>query len=427
MTPPESRPAHVYVGAEADGPSTDTSKISLSGWRRVTIGEIAVVGSGSTPDRTKDEFWNGDIPWITTGEINYGVVEDSEEKVTHKAIEYGLRLFPAGSILMAMYGQGATRGRIAELGIQAAINQNSCAIICNSEVVSKYIYYFLENNYNFIRGLSNGGGQHNLNNGIVRELEILLPPLPEQRKIAAILSTWDDSLSTLTRLIAAKRQQKRALAEQLLTGQRRLNGFEGEWETLRFGDVFIRITRRNIEGNEHALTISGTHGLIDQREFFNKRVAASDLSGYYLIRRGEFAYNKSYSAGYDFGAIKRLNLYSSGVVSTLYICFALNRADADSNFYEQFFEANLLNEGISGIAQEGARNHGLLNVSVKDFFELDLPFPPPPEQRAIAAVLSTLDDEISALDRLQASVQEQKRGLMDALLTGRVRVNVEDA
>ncbi|MFC3833331.1 MULTISPECIES: restriction endonuclease subunit S [Deinococcus] len=258
------------------------------------------------------------------------------------------------------------------------------------------------------------------------DLELYFPPLPEQRRIASILSQWDDSLSILSQLIEAKRQQKRGLAELLLTGKRRLPGFADEWAEMTMGSVFARVTRKNTEGNDHALTISGIHGLIDQREFFNKRVAANDLSGYYLLRRGEFAYNKSYSTGYDYGAIKRLNRYDAGVVSTLYICFALKREDAVSDFYEHYFEANLLNEGIAGIAQEGARNHGLLNVSVVDFFELPLPFPPPSEQQAIASVLSTLDTEIASLDALKAKVAEQKRGLMDALLTGRVRVKVEE-
>ena len=290
------------------------------------------------------------------------------------------------------------------------------------------LYYLLsENSQKSLKFEATGSTVANIRIPKLKAFPILLPPLPEQRKIAAILSTWDDSLATLTCLLAAKRQQKRGLAEALLTGKKRLPGFAGEWEEKKLGEVFTRITRKNTEGNEHALTISGTLGLIDQREFFNKRVAAADLSGYYLIRRGEFAYNKSYSTGYDFGAIKRLNRYDAGVVSTLYICFALTKEDAVSDFYEHFFEAGLLNEGISGIAQEGARNHGLLNVSAKEFFELTIPFPLPDEQQAIASILSTLDGEIASLERLRGKVQEQKRGLMDELLTGRVRVKVEEA
>lgn len=396
------------------------------GWQVVTIGEVAQVSSGSTPDRSKPEFWLSEFPWITTGEINYQIIYDSQEKVSFAALENGLKTFKVGTVLMAMYGQGNTRGRVAQLGIDAAINQNACGIFSDVPETNRFIYFSLESRYDFIRGLSNGGGQNNINNGIVKKIPLLLPPLPEQRKIAAILSTWDDALAMLGQLLEAKRQQKRGLAEALLTGQTRLKGFAGKWEEKRLGDVFTRVTRKNTEGNEHALTISGTLGLIDQREFFNKRVAAADLSGYYLIRRGEFAYNKSYSAGYAYGAIKRLNRYDAGVVSTLYVCFALTQADANSDFYEQFFEAGLLNEGISGIAQEGARNHGLLNVSAKDFFELPIVVPAPAEQKAIASVLLTLDAEIASLEALRGKVQQQKRGLMDELLTGRVRVKMEE-
>ena len=113
------------------------------------------------------------------------------------------------------------------------------------------------------------------------------------------------------------------------------------------------------------------------------------------------------------------------MVSTLYVCFALKNPETLSDFYEHYFNANLMNDGISGIAQEGARNHGLLNVSVKEFFELDIVLPPFPEQQAIASILSTLDDEITMLSALKAKVQEQKRGLMDLLLTGKVRVKLE--
>jgi type I restriction enzyme, S subunit len=397
------------------------------GWAQRSIGEVASVASGSTPDRKKTDFWGGTIPWVTTGEINSSDIWDTKEKVTETALkESAIRLFPRNGLLLAMYGQGATRGRVARLKIDATTNQACAYIKSNDETNLEYLYQFFLSQYENLREMGHGGNQKNLNGQIIKQFPILVPPLSEQHKIAAILSTWDDSLSILTRLIDTKRQQKRALAEQLLTGKRRLKGFQGEWETLRFGDVFERVSRKNIERNDNVLTISGVHGLISQKEIFNKRIAATDVVGYYLLKRGEFAYNKSYSAGYDFGAIKRLNRYESGVVSTLYICFALKRSGAAGDFFEHFFDANLLNEGISGIAQEGARNHGLLNVSVVDFFELDVPFPPPAEQKAISSILSALDTEIDLLTRQQAKVQEQKRGLMDLLLTGKVRVKVPE-
>lgn len=214
------------------------------------------------------------------------------------------------------------------------------------------------------------------------------PPLEEQRKIADILSAWDEAIEQGTRLLKLKRERKRGLMRQLLTGKVRFKEFEGlEWHLRRFGDVFKRVTRKNSVGNTNALTISGTLGLISQTEFFNKRVASEDVGGYYLLNRGEFAYNKSYSNGYPMGAMKRLDRYDQGVLSTLYICFAAASPTADSNFFAHYFESGLFNREISLIAQEGARNHGLLNVSTVDFFKTSIPLPPLLEQRKIAAVL----------------------------------------
>jgi type I restriction enzyme, S subunit len=149
--------------------------------------------------------------------------------------------------------------------------------------------------------------------------------------------------------------------------------------------------------------------LINQREIFNKRIASVDASNYYLIYKNEFAYNKSYSIGYDFGAIKRLERYEKGIVSSLYICFGLKNPNADGDFYKQYFDSNFLNQGISEIAQEGARNHGLLNIAVGDFLDLDIPLPPLEEQIRIAEVLTTLDTELEGLRGQLERIKMQKK------------------
>ena len=402
------------------------------GWREVKLGDVLQVLKDGT-HFSPQEFLDEGRKYITSKNIRFGYMDLSDiqyvSEEVHAKIYKGSPV-KKGDVLLTK--DGANTGNVAINNLEEEFSLLSSVAILRGRgdsLQNEYLFQHLMSpkTQNFIQGDMAGQAITRLTLQKIGRFPLLLPPLPEQRKIASILSTWDDSLATLTNLLAAKRQQKRGLAEALLTGKKRLPGFEGEWEAKRLGEVFTRITRKNTEGNEHALTISGTLGLIDQREFFNKRVAAADLSGYYLIRRGEFAYNKSYSAGYAYGAIKRLNRYDAGVVSTLYICFALTQADANSDFYEQFFEAGLLNEGISGIAQEGARNHGLLNVSAKDFFELPIVVPAPAEQKAIASILSTLDGEIASLEALKAKVQEQKRGLMDELLTGRVRVAVNDA
>ena len=189
-----------------------------------------------------------------------------------------------------------------------------------------------------------------------------------------------------------------------------------DWGEVRFHDMFSRVVQKNKEGNTNVLTISAQYGLINQNDFFNKTVASDDKSNYYLMKKGEFAYNKSYSNGYPFGALKRLDFYDKGIVSPLYICFAANENNKCPDFYVHYFEAGLINKEIQAFAQEGARNHGLLNISVDDFFNSNLLNPPIGEQKKIAEILATQDKVIELKEKLIAEKQSQKKYLMSVLL-----------
>ena len=157
----------------------------------------------------------------------------------------------------------------------------------------------------------------------------------------------------------------------------RFKGYQEEWEQRKLGDLVDRVTRKNQDlVSELPLTISAQYGLIDQNEFFDKRVASKDVSGYYLIENGEFAYNKSTSTDAPWGAIKRLDRYENGVLSTLYIVFGIKENNpVDSDFLVSYYSTNLWHKGIHEIAAEGARNHGLLNIAPADFFETKLMIP----------------------------------------------------
>ena len=157
------------------------------------------------------------------------------------------------------------------------------------------------------------------------------------------------------------------------------------------------------------MTISAQYGLINQEEFFKKGIASEDKSNYYLMYSGEFAYNKSYSNGYPFGAIKRLSLYDKGVVSPLYICFFANKDNTCPEFYQHYFEGGKLNSEIHAIAQEGARNHGLLNISVEDFFYTHIIVPPIEEQKKIADILSSQDKVIELCERKLEQLKRMKK------------------
>ena len=287
-----------------------------------------------------------------------------------------------------------------------------------------YLVAYLESlNY---EKFNSGSAQPKLNKQICAAIPVLLPPLSEQRKVAEILFAWDRAIETVEALIANARTQKQALMQVLLTGKMRLPGFSGEWHWVTFSDVFERVREKNEVGNTNVLTISAQHGLISQVEYFNKSVASDDVRGYTLLRRGDFAYNKSYSDGYPMGAFKPLERYDSGIVSSLYICFRLASAEHDHDFFRHYFEAGLFNQEVAAIAQEGARNHGLLNVSVVDFFDTSLHAPSCEEQAAIAHVINEAESIQRGLEAQLAAFRQEKAALIQQLLTGKRRVKVED-
>ena len=251
----------------------------------------------------------------------------------------------------------------------------------------------------------------------------ILPTIAEQQKISTILAIQDKVIELKEKRLAEKQRQKKYLMQQLLTGKKRLPGFSGEWKATRLRNIVKRHTKRNTIGNTNVLTISAQYGLINQAEFFNKAVASDDKSNYFLLQKGDFAYNKSYSNGYPFGAIKRLTRYGVGIVSPLYICFRIKDGSVSGKYLEQYFEAGLMNHEIQAFAQEGARNHGLLNIAVDDFFNSKILLPLLKEQAAIAEVLSAADHEIELLRQDIEQEKQKKKALMQLLLTGIVRVN----
>jgi type I restriction enzyme S subunit len=390
-------------------------------WEVKKLGEIANISSGGTPLREKKEYWDGDIPWVTTALLNNPIIDFAEEYITKEGFQNSAaKLLPKGTLLMAMYGQGQTRGKVSRLMIEATTNQ-ACASLSISDCLTDYIYYQLDNNYESIRNLSNDGSQKNLSLDLIKGILILLPPLPEQQKIAEILSIWDRAIDAQTQLIASLQTRKRALMQQLLTGKKRLKGFSGKWEMVELGKIFIEIADYNDNKGHTVMTISSKYGLVSQKEKFDKIIAGDSLNKYTLIRDGDFAYNKGNSKLYEMGCIFQLKHIPSALVPFVYICFRAKR-DICSEFYKHWFVNHGLDRQLKRIITSGARSDGLLNVNSNDFFLLALPLPPLTEQTAIAEILSAADKEIAFAQEKLAKMKEQKKGLMQVLLTGKRRV-----
>jgi type I restriction enzyme, S subunit len=395
------------------------------GWKRKSLGEIADISSGSTPLRQKDEYWNqGTIPWVTTGEIDYQIIESAKEKITELALkECSLKIYDQGTILMAMYGQGITRGRIALLGINAATNQACCAISVNSSANTKFIYFQLEHLYSEIRKLGHGGNQQNLNGQIIKQIPIMFPPLLEQCRIAEVLGVWDESIDLLEKLIGRVRSRKQGLMQQLLTGKKRFKEFEGsEWKKVsleKIADINPRSHPTNLQclGEFVEMVSVSESGQL-------KNIAHIDLatstSGYTAFINGDTLVAKITPCfengkgalieglqGIGFGSTEFFVLRAKLEIVPIYLYY-LTRT------YDFGMRGKAMMQGSGG--QQRVPSDFIRQFAVK--------LPSLPEQEKIAAVLSAADEEISTLEKQLATYQQQKLGLMQQLLTGKIRVGM---
>lgn len=206
----------------------------------------------------------------------------------------------------------------------------------------------------------------------------------------------------------------------------RFKEFADDYITVELSTIVDRVKRKN-KNNEtdRPLTIASLEGLVDQRTYFDKPIASKDMSGYYLIKNGEFAYNKSYSKGYPVGSIKRLEKYESGALSTLYICFALkNNSGINSDYLKQYFESPLWHEKVKNICAEGARNHGLLNVIPDEFYAVEHNLAPTTlEQGKIASFLGKIDLRIEKQKEIVDSVTKIKNSIISQIFDGTLRID----
>ena len=254
--------------------------------------------------------------------------------------------------------------------------------------------------------------------------EVSLPSLEEQRKIGKLFDTLDNLITLHQRKFEKLTNVKKSMLEKMFPQngssypEIRFKGFTDPWEQRKLGELVDRVVRKNTN-NESTLplTISAQYGLVDQITYFNNRVASRDVSNYYLVLNGEFAYNKSTSDGYPFGAVKRLDLYEKGVLSTLYIVFAPKKEQQiDSDYLTVFFDTDRWHKGVAERAAEGARNHGLLNISAEDFFDIDLSVPKDiVEQKQIGAFIRQLDNLITLHQRELEKLQNIKKSMLEKM------------
>ena len=406
-------------------------------WKATTFGEVMTgFSSGATPYRANKHYYVGDINWVTSGELNYNLISQTIEHISKEAQKRtNLKLLPEGTFLMAITGLEAagTRGSCAILGVEATTNQSCMALFPTKELTTQYLfYYYVLYGDALAFQFCQGTKQQSYTGSIVKRLPIALPPVSEQKLITKALGEMDALLAAQRARLAKQRAVKQGLLQGLLSGEMRLPGFAGEWE-VRALNVEIEALNSGISvnsetndgmstGYENCIlkTSCVANGVFKPWEA--KTIVARDLgraklnpkAGSIIISRmntpdlvGESGYvDKDYPHLFVPDRLWQTKFFARSKVNTRWLAFVFAGKEIRTKLRESA-------TGTSG---------SMKNLSKPAFLSILVAFPSPDEQRAIADVLTEADAHLAALEAEHAKTQLLKQGMMQNLLTGKIRL-----
>ncbi|EJT4733694.1 restriction endonuclease subunit S [Listeria monocytogenes] len=348
-------------------------------WEQRKLGEESDVRDG-THDSPK--YVNTGHPLVTSKNLkDFGLdfsgvsfISDEDFESINKRSKVDV-----GDILFGMIG---TIGTPVQLIRKDFAIKNVALIKEKKNILNRFLIHLLKSAVfdRYIENENTGGTQKFLSLSKIRNFCFLSPKLEEQDQISLFFKQLDNAIALHQRKLDTLKLMKKGFLQQMFPNNDeeipkvRFADFDGMWKQRKLNSITEKITRKNKElESTLPLTISAQDGLIDQNEYFNKIIASRNIRGYFLVKNGEFAYNKSYSKGYPWGVVKRLDNYNMGVLSTLYIIFKPVKINSD--FLTKYFDSTYWYRAVSQFATEGARNHGLLNIAASDFFEIELNIP----------------------------------------------------
>ena len=430
MTPEiKQRIDQVCRGEVPEGYQRTILGIEPRSWNKSRIDKICRLSSCSTPRRDAVENFNGDILWVTSGELKRRTIWDTREKISETAVVNShLEIYDPGTVVIAIYGLEAAgiRGTVSIIGKQCTISQACMAFTEFKGVDNEFFYYWYLNNGQVI-GLryAQGTKQQNLSTDIVGSFPICFPSQGEQQRIAAILTTQDKVIELKERRLAEKQRQKKYLMQQLLTGKKRLPGFSEEWKIKPLKKLTEKQKKKN-HGFQYRLVLSNSaqHGIVSQDQEFDKEIANEErIDGYYVVIPGAFVYNPRISVTAPCGPINVNETGETGIMSPLYTVFTISSPQISQDFLKYYFQSSCWYKYVKGVANYGAR-HDRISISDGDFFDMPIPLPTKEEQSYIAKVLSASNREIELLQQDIEQEKQKKKALMQLLLKGIVRVKI---
>lgn len=386
-------------------------------WELKKLGKIAKVSSGGTPSRAQSNYWNGNIPWVSTTLIDFNTILESNEFITNDGLaNSSAKLFPKGTLLMAMYGQGKTRGKVAILGIEATTNQACGAIVPNNDKLNElFLFQNLAGRYDEIRDLSNQGGQENLSGEIIKNILITLPTLPEQQKIVTFLTAVDEKLQALKQKKNLLEQYKKGVMQKIFSQELRFKDDNGnafaDWEEKKLGEILEEKNEKTKASGQHRILSSTTRGIFNQDEYFTRDIASKDNTGYKILRKFQLVFSPQ---NLWLGNINVNMNFEIGIVSPSYKIFSFIKKFTTAEYCEYFL---LTPEMMFEYEQSSVQGASVVrrNLDLDKFLNIEFNLPTIEEQTKIATFLSTIDEKINQCQAQITNTEVWKKGLLQGM------------
>ncbi len=388
------------------------------GWSVKKLKDVANVITGSTPPTSDLTNYGTEYLFVSPVDIkdNVKFINNTVTKLSFKGHSLG-RVVSAGSPLFVCIG--STIGKIAIAGQTLTTNQQINSCIVNNQNDNEFLYYVLLFNANKIRQLAGEQAVPIINKSTFEKISFIFPPLPEQEKIAEILGTWDEAIEKLSSLIEQKKLLKKGLMQRLLTGKYRLKGFSSPWSEVRLGDILHENNERTIVQNQHTVLSVTKNGICSQSEYFDKQIASENNIGYKVLHK----YNVVFSPMNLWMGSLGFSEYDVGIVSPAYKIFTINPQYGVFNFLKYFMICpKMIN--LYAVNSEMGASVVRRNLDLQSLLSSKIVIPDLAEQRAITEILSKADEEIELLNKKLEAFKQEKKALIQKLLTGQTRVKV---
>lgn len=394
-------------------------------WKRSTLGDLALFSKGS--GYSKSDICKEGTPVILYGRMYTKYQSVFDEIDTFVNPKDNSVVSKGGEVIIPGSGESSEDISLAAMvKNEGVILGGDLNILKFNQKVNDPAFMSMAITYSPTRAelssYSQGKTVVHLRNSEIAKGTIRYPDILEQNTIVNYVLSLDAQISASTSRLDSLKQMKAASLQAMFPQEGetvpkvRFKGFEGEWKKVKLNTFAKRIMRKNSNFESSlALTIASANGLVSQAEYFNNLVVGSNIQNYYLLKKGEFAYNKSYSNGYPFGSVKRLDRYEQGILSTLYIVFSIDNS-VSSDYITHFFDTTLWHKEIAERAEEGARNHGLLNIATRDFFDIYIWMPDSvKEQQSIASFFTSLDRQIALHTQRLEKLKQIKAACLDKM------------